>query len=108
MDGGVSSNDFVMQLTADLFGRKVARPQHLEMSCLGAAFVAGLGIGMETHTQHVHYHNYGLKLLCLFWKTGVSCRNKNLDHSLFLCVCIDGIILHYESITGMFKETYIY
>uniref|UniRef100_A0A8C4DSL5 Glycerol kinase 5 n=1 Tax=Dicentrarchus labrax TaxID=13489 RepID=A0A8C4DSL5_DICLA len=45
VDGGVSSNDFIMQLTADLFGRKVARPQHHEMSCLGAAFVAGLGIG---------------------------------------------------------------
>lgn len=45
MDGGVSSNDFVMQLTADLFGRKVARPDHFEMSCLGAAFVAGLGVG---------------------------------------------------------------
>ncbi|XP_042285261.1 putative glycerol kinase 5 isoform X2 [Thunnus maccoyii] len=45
VDGGVSSNDFIMQLTADLFGRKVARPQHNEMSCLGAAFVAGLGVG---------------------------------------------------------------
>uniref|UniRef100_A0A7N8XL01 Glycerol kinase 5 n=1 Tax=Mastacembelus armatus TaxID=205130 RepID=A0A7N8XL01_9TELE len=45
VDGGVSSNDFVMQLTADLFGRKVARPQCHEMSCLGAAFVAGLGVG---------------------------------------------------------------
>ncbi|XP_029308930.1 glycerol kinase 5 isoform X2 [Cottoperca gobio] len=45
VDGGVSSNDFVMQLTADLFGRKLARPQRYEMSCLGAAFVAGLGVG---------------------------------------------------------------
>ncbi|KAI3375142.1 hypothetical protein L3Q82_021652 [Scortum barcoo] len=45
VDGGVSSNDFIMQLTADLFGRKVARRQHCEMSCLGAAFVAGLGVG---------------------------------------------------------------
>ncbi|XP_051809241.1 putative glycerol kinase 5 isoform X2 [Acanthochromis polyacanthus] len=45
VDGGVSSNDFVLQLTADLFGRKVSRPQHNEMSCLGAAFVAGLGVG---------------------------------------------------------------
>uniref|UniRef100_A0A8C9ZJK0 Glycerol kinase 5 n=1 Tax=Sander lucioperca TaxID=283035 RepID=A0A8C9ZJK0_SANLU len=45
MDGGVSSNDFVMQLTADLLGRKVARPQNCEMSCLGAAFIAGLGVG---------------------------------------------------------------
>ncbi|CAG5896953.1 unnamed protein product [Menidia menidia] len=45
VDGGVSSNDFIIQLTADLFGRKVIRPQHQEMSCLGAAFVAGLGVG---------------------------------------------------------------
>ncbi|XP_068605189.1 putative glycerol kinase 5 [Brachionichthys hirsutus] len=45
VDGGVSGNDFVMQLTADLFGKKLARPQHREMSCLGAAFVAGLGVG---------------------------------------------------------------
>ncbi|XP_068196661.1 putative glycerol kinase 5 isoform X2 [Antennarius striatus] len=45
VDGGVSCNDFVMQLTADLLGRKLCRPQHHEMSCLGAAFVAGLGVG---------------------------------------------------------------
>lgn len=65
VDGGVSSNDFVMQLTADLFGRKVARPQHVEMSCLGAAFVAGLGVGKQTHSHtraqacmcvHTHTH----------------------------------------------------
>ncbi|KAM6919020.1 glycerol kinase 5 [Xenentodon cancila] len=45
VDGGVSSNDFIMQLTADLFGQKLIRPQHREMSCLGAALVAGLGVG---------------------------------------------------------------
>uniref|UniRef100_A0AAQ4Q7W1 Glycerol kinase 5 n=1 Tax=Gasterosteus aculeatus aculeatus TaxID=481459 RepID=A0AAQ4Q7W1_GASAC len=45
VDGGVSANDFVMQLTADLFGRKISRPQHYETSCLGAAFLAGLGKG---------------------------------------------------------------
>ncbi|XP_057712970.1 putative glycerol kinase 5 isoform X1 [Corythoichthys intestinalis] len=45
VDGGVSSNDFITQLTADLFGRKIERCRHREMSCLGAAFVAGLGTG---------------------------------------------------------------
>ncbi|KAM4605091.1 glycerol kinase 5 [Polymixia lowei] len=44
-DGGVCRNNFVMQLTADLFGRKIARPCDHEMSCLGAAFVAGLAVG---------------------------------------------------------------
>ncbi|KAG7277396.1 hypothetical protein CRUP_033351 [Coryphaenoides rupestris] len=46
VDGGVCSNNFVMQLMTDLIGRKIARPAHHEMSCLGAAFVAGLGVGM--------------------------------------------------------------
>uniref|UniRef100_A0A665U885 Glycerol kinase 5 n=1 Tax=Echeneis naucrates TaxID=173247 RepID=A0A665U885_ECHNA len=45
VNGGVSTNDFIMQLTADLFGRKVARHKDNEMSCLGCAFVAGLGVG---------------------------------------------------------------
>lgn len=56
VDGGVSANDFVMQLTADLFCTKLSRLQHHEMSCLGAAFVAGLGVGRspQAHAQHVH------------------------------------------------------
>lgn len=44
-DGGVCTNDFIMQLTTDLLGRKISRPSHFDMSCLGAAFVAGLGVG---------------------------------------------------------------
>ncbi|XP_062843453.1 putative glycerol kinase 5 [Trichomycterus rosablanca] len=44
-DGGVCTNDFIMQLTTDLLGRKISRPAHFDMSCLGAAFVAGLGAG---------------------------------------------------------------
>ncbi|MED6263801.1 putative glycerol kinase 5, partial [Characodon lateralis] len=53
VDGGVSSNDFVTQLTADLFGRKLVRPQHLEMSSLGAAFVAGLAVGFWTTREEL-------------------------------------------------------
>ncbi|XP_043119656.1 putative glycerol kinase 5 isoform X3 [Puntigrus tetrazona] len=44
-DGGVCTNNFIMQLTADLLGHKIERPNHFDMSCLGAAFVAGLGTG---------------------------------------------------------------
>ncbi|XDV27077.1 hypothetical protein PO909_030670 [Leuciscus waleckii] len=44
-DGGVCTNDFIMQMTADLLGHKIARPSHFDMSCLGAAYVAGLGTG---------------------------------------------------------------
>uniref|UniRef100_A0A3B4U8V8 Glycerol kinase 5 n=1 Tax=Seriola dumerili TaxID=41447 RepID=A0A3B4U8V8_SERDU len=64
VDGGVSSNDFVMQLTADLFSRKVARPEHHEMSCLGAAFVAGLGVGFwRTREDLKKLHNMDQEFL---------------------------------------------
>jgi hypothetical protein len=45
VDGGVSRNDFVDQLVADLTGLKVERPKSSEMTVLGAAFLAGLHKG---------------------------------------------------------------
>ncbi|XP_021931416.1 putative glycerol kinase 5 isoform X3 [Zootermopsis nevadensis] len=46
VDGGVSQNDFVVQLLADLTGLKVERPESSEMTMLGAAFLAGLHGGV--------------------------------------------------------------
>ncbi|KAM4770687.1 glycerol kinase 5 [Rhinophrynus dorsalis] len=45
-DGGVSNNSFVMQMTADLFGKTIDKPKHTDMSSLGAAFLAGLAVGL--------------------------------------------------------------
>jgi glycerol kinase len=45
VDGGVSRNDFVDQLLADLTGLTVERPKSSEMTALGAAFLAGLHEG---------------------------------------------------------------
>ncbi|XP_039616292.1 putative glycerol kinase 5 [Polypterus senegalus] len=52
-DGGVCSNNFVMQLTSDLLNQKIDRPKHVEMSSLGAAFIAGLGIGFWSNTEEL-------------------------------------------------------
>lgn len=46
MDGGVSNNDFIAQLVADLTGLRVERPLHTEMSSLGCAHVVGLQLGI--------------------------------------------------------------
>lgn len=46
-DGGVCKNSFVMQMTSDLINEKIDRPVHLDMSCLGAASLAGLAVGMN-------------------------------------------------------------
>ncbi len=45
VDGGASKNDFLMQFQADLLGVKVERPQVVETTALGAAYLAGLAVG---------------------------------------------------------------
>lgn len=42
VDGGASSNNFLMQFQADLLQRPVARPAIVETTALGAAYLAGL------------------------------------------------------------------
>ena len=46
VDGGASDNDFLMQMQADQLGVAVERPEVLETTGLGAAFLAGLGTGV--------------------------------------------------------------
>ncbi len=46
VDGGAARNDFLMQFQADLLGRPVERPALLEVTALGAAALAGLGVGL--------------------------------------------------------------
>lgn len=52
-DGGVCNNSFVMQMTADLFNRPIDRPQHTDMSSLGAAFLAGLAVGFWSSKEEL-------------------------------------------------------
>ncbi len=46
VDGGVTANDLCMQLQADVLGVPVSRPVIAETTALGAAYTAGLGVGM--------------------------------------------------------------
>jgi glycerol kinase len=45
-DGGAAANNFLMQFQADILGVPVVRPQLLETTAAGAAFLAGLGAGV--------------------------------------------------------------
>jgi glycerol kinase len=45
VDGGACANDFLMQFQADILGIAVERPEVLEVTAMGAAALAGLGIG---------------------------------------------------------------
>ena len=46
VDGGAAANDLLCQFQADLLGVPVQRPEIVETTALGAAFMAGLGAGV--------------------------------------------------------------
>ena len=46
VDGGASANRFLMQLQSDMIRRPVLRPRIAETTALGAAFLAGLAVGV--------------------------------------------------------------
>ena len=45
VDGGMVANNFLLQFQADMLGIPVARPAVSETTALGAAYLAGLGVG---------------------------------------------------------------
>ena len=46
VDGGAAANDLLMQFQGDVLGVEIARPELVETTALGAAFLAGLGTGV--------------------------------------------------------------
>ena len=47
-DGGGARNEYLMQMLADLSGKRIRSSQLLELSAFGAAMVAALGAGLAT------------------------------------------------------------
>ena len=45
VDGGASANDFLMQTQADIINAPVNRPECVETTAMGAAYLAGLAVG---------------------------------------------------------------
>lgn len=45
VDGGASSNNFLMQFQADILDAEVIRPACIETTALGAAYLAGIAVG---------------------------------------------------------------
>jgi glycerol kinase len=46
VDGGASANDLLMQFQADLVDVPLVRPEVTETTALGAAMLAGIGVGL--------------------------------------------------------------
>jgi glycerol kinase len=46
VDGGAAANNLLMQIQADVLGRRLIRPQVIETTVAGACYLAGLGVGL--------------------------------------------------------------
>ncbi len=53
VDGGASANDFLMQTQADIIAAPVNRPQCVETTAMGAAYLAGLAVGYWKSKEEV-------------------------------------------------------
>jgi len=53
VDGGAATNNFLTQFQADIAGVEVSRPKMLETTALGAAYLAGLGIGFWKSAEEI-------------------------------------------------------
>ena len=52
-DGGASANGFLMQFQADILGIPVVRPAVTETTALGAAYLAGLAVGVWESKEQI-------------------------------------------------------
>ena len=53
VDGGATANNLLMQFQSDLLGVPVVRPTVVETTALGAAYLAGLGVGYWTGLEDI-------------------------------------------------------
>ena len=53
VDGGASANDFLMQFQSDISNCIVHRPEMIETTALGAAYLAGLAIGFWKSKEEI-------------------------------------------------------
>ncbi len=56
VDGGAARNNLLMQFQADILDVSVVRPHITETTALGAAYLAGLAVGLIPSTAELHSH----------------------------------------------------
>lgn len=53
VDGGMAHNNWLMQFLSDMLGLPTQRPKVTETSALGAAYLAGLRVGVYTSLEEI-------------------------------------------------------
>lgn len=85
VDGGAAANNFLMQFQADILDAEVLRPECIETTALGAAYLAGLAVGYYKDRQEIRENwavqrtfasrmeNERREKLLKGWKKAVAC-----------------------------------
>jgi glycerol kinase len=60
VDGGAARNDLLMQFQADMLGVTIDRPENVETTALGAAYLAGMAVGVFDGLESV-LHAYRIE-----------------------------------------------
>ena len=71
VDGGASANDFLMQFQANIMNKEVLRPECIETTALGAAYLAGIAAGFWKDKEDIR-KNWFLER-----PSSLSCPRKN-------------------------------
>ncbi|CAN0928365.1 Glycerol kinase [Linum grandiflorum] len=79
VDGGATVNSLLMQIQADLLGSPVVRPADIETTALGAAYAAGLAIGVWKEEEIFASGDKGTTDTTFKPKLEESLRNKKLE-----------------------------
>lgn len=70
VDGGMIANDWLLQFLSDVLNVPVERPQCVETSALGAAYLAGLGVGLYSSLEQITAN----------WQVDLSCYPTMESH----------------------------
>jgi glycerol kinase len=72
VDGGATRSDMLLQIQADILGKKVIRPKNTETTALGAAYLAGLAVGFWESREDIASN----------WKVDASFERKAEPESI--------------------------
>ena len=76
VDGGASANNYLCQFQADILGVTVSRPENVETTAMGAAFLAGLAVGVWKDTDQIK----------AFWKEDRSFQLSQSQEKVDQCL----------------------
>jgi glycerol kinase len=87
VDGGAAANNLLMQIQADVLGRKLIRPREIETTAAGACYLAGLGVGLwsspsELRKIWVAEREFGVQMSAAKRRARQASWRKALDRTL--------------------------